>query len=99
MTLPSSGRSSARRRRVSDESWFVCIPGRYPVGYKPVMGAFSRGERLILAVVAVLTAAAGVMNYSGAAGLPTFGVAALALAGLAWIVSFATEQVGARFGP
>ncbi|MFL5895715.1 MAG: sodium:proton exchanger [Thermoleophilaceae bacterium] len=75
------------------------MPGRYPVGYKTVMGAFTRAERLILAAVGVLTAAAGVMNYSGAPGLPTFAVAALALAGLAWIVSFATEQVGARFGP
>jgi Ca2+:H+ antiporter len=63
------------------------------------MSAFSRGERLILAAATLLTAAAGVMNYSGAAGLPTFVVAALALAGLAWMVSFATEQLGARFGP
>jgi len=63
------------------------------------MSALSRGERLILAVVIVLTAAAGVMHYSGAPGVATFAVAALALAGLAWMVSFATQQVGARFGP
>src|SRR5207253_3614973 len=31
--------------------------------------------------------------------LLTFGIATLALAGLAWIVAFATEQVGERFGP
>ena len=63
------------------------------------MSALSRGEQLILATVALLTAAAGVMNYGGASGVATFGVAALALAGLAWMVSFATQQVGARFGP
>src|SRR5436305_11139088 len=63
------------------------------------MNAMSRGERLVLAAVAVLTAAAGVMNYAGASGVATFAVAALALAGLAWMVAFATEQVGERFGP
>jgi Ca2+:H+ antiporter len=43
--------------------------------------------------------AAGVMHYGGASPTATFVVAALALAGLAWMVSFATEQVGQRFGP
>jgi Ca2+:H+ antiporter len=65
----------------------------------PAMGALSRGEQRILAAVAALTAAAGALHYGGASGVVTFIVAALALAGLAWIVSFATEQVGARFGP
>lgn len=63
------------------------------------VAGLTKAERVILALVAVLTAAAGFMHYSGASGTATFGVAALALAGLAWIVSFATEQVGARFGP
>jgi Ca2+:H+ antiporter len=31
--------------------------------------------------------------------VPRFAIATLALAGLAWIVSFATEQLGERFGP
>ncbi len=31
--------------------------------------------------------------------MPRFAVATLALAGLAWVVSFATEQLGERFGP
>ena len=31
--------------------------------------------------------------------LLTFGLSTVALAGLAWTVSFATEQVGERFGP
>jgi Ca2+:H+ antiporter len=63
------------------------------------VSALSRGERLVLGAVVVLTTAAGIMHYGGAGGLATFTVSAFALAGLAWIVSFATEQVGARFGP
>ncbi|MHB8060093.1 MAG: sodium:proton exchanger [Gaiellaceae bacterium] len=43
--------------------------------------------------------AAGVLHYSDVSALPAFSVAAIALAGLAWIVSFATEQLGQRFGP
>src|SRR6267143_1942098 len=43
--------------------------------------------------------AAAVSHYAGAPSLVTFGIAAAALAGLAWIVSFSTEQVGERFGP
>jgi Ca2+:H+ antiporter len=54
---------------------------------------------VILAAVAVLTAAAGVMNYSGFNPTVTFIVCGIALGGLAWVVAFATEQVGERFGP
>ena len=52
-------------------------------------------------VVAVgcATAGAGVAHYGRATALLTFGVATVALAGLAWIVSLSTEQVGVRFGP
>jgi Ca2+:H+ antiporter len=63
------------------------------------MGGLTNRQRLILAGVAMLTAAAGVMHFGGGSPTATFVVAALALAGLAWMVSFATEQVGARFGP
>ena len=45
------------------------------------------------------TAGAGAAHYSHATALLTFGVATVALAGLAWIVSFSTEQVGVRLGP
>jgi Ca2+:H+ antiporter len=61
--------------------------------------ALRRGEIVALGVVVVATAAAGVLHFAGAPGVPTFVVATIALAGLAWIVSFATEQVGERFGP
>lgn len=56
-------------------------------------------EKLILALVAALTAAAAVTHYAGTSSLLAFGISTLALAGLAWIVSFATEQVGERLGP
>jgi Ca2+:H+ antiporter len=53
----------------------------------------------LLGLIGVLTAGAAVAHFAGAPSLLTFVVATLALAGLAWIVSFATEQVGERFGP
>ncbi len=56
-------------------------------------------ERAALAAIAVLTALAGAANYGHWAAVPRFAVATLALAGLAWVVSFATEQLGERFGP
>jgi Ca2+:H+ antiporter len=59
----------------------------------------SRSQTLVLAGIAVLAAAAGVAYYTDWAVLLAFGLATLALAGLAWVVSFATEEVGQRFGP
>ncbi len=56
-------------------------------------------ERSALLAIAVLTALAGVADYGAWAAVPRFTLATLALAGLAWIVSFATEQLGERFGP
>src|SRR6266568_4656349 len=50
-------------------------------------------------LVAIATAATAVAHFAGATSLLTFVIATLALAGLAWLVSFATEQVGERFGP
>lgn len=47
----------------------------------------------------MLTAAAGVAHFAGAPSVLAFVIATAALAGLAWVVSFATEQVGERFGP
>jgi Ca2+:H+ antiporter len=63
------------------------------------MRALTRRQWLLIGGVTVLTAATGVMHYSGVSPTATFIVAALALGGLAWIVAFATEQVGERFGP
>ena len=63
------------------------------------MARVTRSQKVILGVVAALTAVTAFLHYSSANPTVTFIVAMLALAGLAWIVSFATEQVGARFGP
>ena len=46
----------------------------------------------------MLTVLAGVARYTGVSHVVAFVVAGLALAGGAWVVSFATEQVGGRFG-
>ncbi len=48
----------------------------------------------------LLVAVAGVARYaSGVSHVVAFVLAGLALAGVAWVISFATEQVGARYGP
>jgi Ca2+:H+ antiporter len=50
--------------------------------------------------VALLTALAGVARYaSGFSDVLAFVLATVALAGMAWLVSFATEQTGRRLGP
>jgi len=56
-------------------------------------------ERSVLPLIAALTVLAGLANYGSWAPVPRFALATLALAGLAWVVSFATEQLGERFGP
>src|SRR6476619_4080999 len=53
----------------------------------------------LMAAIGAVTIAAGAAHYAGAPALLTFAIATVALAGLAWIVSFSTEQVGERFGP
>jgi Ca2+:H+ antiporter len=63
------------------------------------MSALTRFERYALPAIALLTALAGVADYGAWAAIPRFLLATLALAGLAWVVSFATEQLGERFGP
>src|SRR5438045_6610934 len=54
---------------------------------------------IVAVLVVAVTLGAGVAHFGGAPSLLTFGIATLALAGLAWMVAFATEQVGERFGP
>jgi Ca2+:H+ antiporter len=63
------------------------------------MSELTRFERLALVLITVLTGLAGVADYGGWPAVPRFLLATLALAGLAWVVSFATEQLGERFGP
>ena len=60
----------------------------------------TRAERLLLGlVVAVIGVAAAARYSSGFSHVAAFVLATVALAGTAWIVSFAIEQVGERFGP
>jgi Ca2+:H+ antiporter len=54
---------------------------------------------IFVGLTAAVTVAAGAAHYGHATSGLTFGLSTLALAGLAWIVSFSTEQVGERFGP
>jgi Ca2+:H+ antiporter len=63
------------------------------------VAGLGRSERIVLVVVAVATAVAGIAHYAGWASLLAFALATVALAGLAHVVSLATEQVGERFGP
>ncbi|HEX2702004.1 MAG TPA: hypothetical protein VHM72_01050 [Solirubrobacteraceae bacterium] len=56
-------------------------------------------ERIALAVICTVAALAAVAHYAGWAPVAAFTIATLALAGLAWIVSLATEQVGEHLGP
>jgi Ca2+:H+ antiporter len=56
-------------------------------------------ERSILLLIVVLTALAGLADYAVWPAVPRFALATVALGGLAWVVSFATEQLGERFGP
>src|SRR6478752_2190278 len=53
----------------------------------------------LIALIAGVTVAAAAAHYAGAPSLLTFAIATAALAGLAWIVSFSTAQVGERYGP
>src|SRR5215213_7748616 len=63
------------------------------------MSSLQRGERITLLVAALATAGAGAAHFADAPSVLAFVVAGVALAALASVVSFATEQVGARFGP
>ena len=63
------------------------------------MGGLSRREVQVIAVILVATVLAGIAHYADWAPLLAFALATVALAGLAHVVSLATEQVGERFGP
>ncbi len=63
------------------------------------MGGLSRRELQVIAAILAATVLAGVAHYAGWAALLAFAIATVALAGLAHLVSLATEQVGERLGP
>jgi Ca2+:H+ antiporter len=61
------------------------------------VNAITRRERIGLAGVVAAFAAAGLTKGGG--GLAPFFVSLVALAGVAWLVSFGTELLGEHFGP
>jgi Ca2+:H+ antiporter len=64
------------------------------------LSGLSRAEKAVLGAVVVLTVLAGITRYAhGISRIVAFVLATLALAGLAWIVALATEEVGERLGP
>jgi Ca2+:H+ antiporter len=56
-------------------------------------------ERAAIAAILAMVGLAGLAHYERWTAVAAFAVATVALAGTAWIVSFATEQVGERLGP
>ena len=60
----------------------------------------TRGERFLAGGVALATVIAGVARYaSGVSQVLAFVLAGIALGGIAWLLSFATEQLGEHYGP
>jgi Ca2+:H+ antiporter len=57
------------------------------------------GRSAVLGGVGLAVLATAALHFLDAEPVVTFGVAAVALAGLAWVISGATESVGQRFGP
>jgi Ca2+:H+ antiporter len=58
-----------------------------------------RRTAFILAAVMALAVLAGALHFADADPVVVFVVAAVALGGLAWAISIATESVGERYGP
>jgi Ca2+:H+ antiporter len=61
--------------------------------------ALVRRNALILAAIAALAVVTGILHFADVEPVVVFVVAAVALGGLAWAISIATESVGERFGP
>jgi Ca2+:H+ antiporter len=64
-----------------------------------MLACLTTRERVLLGVVGLIVAVTAALEYGGASDVAVFVVGALALAGVAWVVSFSTEAVGERFGP
>lgn len=62
------------------------------------MARTTQFERIALAAVLLATLLAGLANHGAWPAIPRFALATLALLGLAWAVTFATEQVGGHLG-
>jgi Ca2+:H+ antiporter len=69
------------------------------VSERRLRGGLTPGQLGVLSVVLAATGTTAALRFADAAPLAVFLVAAAALAGLAWVVSLATEAIGERFGP
>ena len=58
-----------------------------------------RRTAIILTAVGALAVLTGILHFADADPIVVFVVAAIALGGLAWAISIATESVGERYGP
>jgi Ca2+:H+ antiporter len=64
-----------------------------------MLACLTTRERVLLGVVGLVVVITAALEYGGGSDVAVFLVGALALAGVAWVVSFSTEAVGERFGP
>ncbi|PZS36125.1 MAG: hypothetical protein DLM61_00740, partial [Pseudonocardiales bacterium] len=64
----------------------------------PARGGMTAREIGFLIAVGAITVLAGALHFARAPAVAAFLAATGALGGMAWVVSFATEQVGERFG-
>lgn len=62
-------------------------------------GGPGRGELAFLVLALGATVVTTALDLGGASDIEIFVAGGLSLAGLAWVVSYATEAVGERFGP
>jgi len=77
----------------------LAAPAQPRTDRRPELSGFTPIEKVILAAVVVVTVLAGVARYAhGISRVIAFVLAMLSLAGLAWIVALATEEVGERLG-
>jgi Ca2+:H+ antiporter len=64
-----------------------------------MLASLTTRERVLLGVVGLVVVVTAAIEYGGGPEVAVFVVGALALAGVAWVVSFSTEALGERFGP
>jgi Ca2+:H+ antiporter len=77
--------------------------GRRPAGtlarVNAVSSALGIRRTLALAAIVLVSAITGAIHYAGGHDLTVFVLGVVSLGGLAWVISFTTEEVGEHFGP
>jgi Ca2+:H+ antiporter len=85
--------------RPHDRAGAAPAPGALPAAPAGPGSSLGRGQTAALALTLAVAVATAVLHWTGASDLVVFVLGGAALAGLAWIVSLATEAIGERFGP